>query len=90
MVLQDTLLAEQLFSDQAPPVSIVYDTATSLQFTWLGRDERLDVEVDLERRAHWKYVNKRSGERWQIDHDADEGWPRDARPLLMRFNRRAA
>jgi hypothetical protein len=90
MILQETLLAEQLFSDHAPPISIVYDTATTLLFTWLGRDERLDVEVDLERRAHWRYRNTRTQEVWTMDHDADEGWPAEAKRMLMRFNRRAA
>ena len=90
MQLQQTLLAEQLFSDHAPPISIVYDTETSLLFTWLGRNERLDVEVTLERRAHWRYRNGRTQEVWEFDHNADEGWPDDGKRLLMRFNRRAA
>jgi hypothetical protein len=90
MRLQDTLLAEQLFSDQAPPISIVFDTPTSLQFTWQARDERLTVEITLERRAHWHYRNGRTQEVWEVTHDADTGWPTEAKRRLMRFNRRAA
>lgn len=90
MQLQETLLAEQLFSDEAPFISLVFDTPTSLQLTWQRRDERLVVEITLDGLAHWHYRNTGSGEVWTMDHDADEGWPAEARRRLMRFNRRAA
>lgn len=90
MQLQQTLLAEQLFSDQVPFISMVFDTPTSLQFTWQARDERLIVEITLDGLAHWTYRNGRTQELWSCSHNADEGWPEDGRRKLMRFNRRAA
>lgn len=90
MILEDTLLVQQLLGDQAPPVSAAFQTETSLLFTWRGRDDRLDVEITIDGRAHWRYKNRGNQVQWTHDHDIDDGWPAEGKRYLMRFNRRAA
>jgi hypothetical protein len=89
-MLYETLLAQQLLGDEAPLVSSTLHTETSLLFTWRGRDDRLEVEITLDRRAHWRYRNYQRRDSWSVDHDADDGWPDEGKRRLMRFNRRAA
>lgn len=90
MSLTETRLAQQLLSDQAPPVSSALQTDTTLVFTWRGQHDRLVVEITIDRRAHWRYQNRGNQVQWAHSHDADEGWPAEGKRYLMRFNRRVA
>lgn len=90
MNLIDTLLAQQLLSDEAPPCSSVIQTETLLIFTWRSFYERLVIEVSVDRRAWWEYSNWGTGDRFEYRHDADSGWPAEGKRYLMKFNRRAA
>lgn len=91
MNLIDTLLAQQLLSDEAPPVSSVIQTETMLIFKWRHiNGDSLVIEINLERRAFFQFDNWSTGEHHTSHCDADAGWPAEGKRYLMRFNRRAA